>query len=163
MATKWTGTYTPIANVNNGNEFGDGDVITTEMANVPINNAEYAVQVANQAKEKAEQAYNQSKSEPIIIYEDLAGSGVGVKSYQLSETGLYHVEFINSFNSRDDIISGEITFYYDSNRLGNGRLNTQYSFDDGTIIIVSCTSLGNLQLLTESNASKSIIKIIKII
>ena len=161
MATKWTGTYTPIANVNNGNEFGDGDVITTEMANVPINNAEYAVQVANQAKEKAEQAYNQSKSEPIIIYED--SLMIGVKSYQLDSSGLYHVEFVNSVDSLDRVLSGEITFYYDSNRLGNGRLNTQYSFDDGTIIIVSCTSLGNLQLLTESNASKSIIKIIKII
>lgn len=160
MATKWTGTYTPIANVNNGNEFGDGDVITTEMANVPINNAEYAVQVANQAKEKAEQAYNQSKSEPIIIYEDLAGSGV--KSYQLSETGLYHVEFINSFNSRDDIISGEITFYYDTNRVGYLSINNQYMFSDGTTIRVSCDS-GMLELLTQSNVVKKIIKITKII
>lgn len=162
MATKWTGTYTPIANVNNGNEFGDGDVITTEMANVPINNAEYAVQVANQAKAKAEQAYNQSKSEPIIIYEDLAGSGVGVESYQLDSSGLYHVEFINSFNSRDDIISGEITFYYDTNRVGYLSINNQYMFPDGTTIRVSCDS-GVLELLTQSNTAKSIIKIIKII
>ena len=161
MATKWTGTYTPIANVNNGNEFGDGDVITTEMANVPINNAEYAVQVANQAKAKAEQAYNQSKSEPIIIYED--SLMIGVKSYQLDSSGLYHVEFVKSVDSLDRVVSGEITFYYDYNRLGDGTLKTQYSFSDGTIIIVSGTSSGNLQLLTQSNTAKSIIKIIKII
>ena len=161
MATKWTGTYTPIANVNNGNEFGDGDVITTEMANVPINNAEYAVQVANQAKEKAEQAYNQSKSESIIIYEDSSLMN-GVESYQLDSSGLYHVEFVKSVDSLDRVVSGEITFYYDSNRLGDGILKTQYSFSDGTTIIVSCNS-GVLELLTQSNIAKNIIKIIKII
>lgn len=161
MATKWTGTYTPITNVNNGNEFGDGDVITTEMANVPINNAEYAVQTANEAKTIAEQAYNQSKSEPNVLYEDL--QGLGVSNYKLSESGLYHVEFYDTFNSRDDLISGEITFYYDTNRVGYLSINNQYMFSNGNTIRVSIDTTGTFELLNQSNVVKKIIKITKII
>lgn len=41
MATAWQDIYTPLANVNSGNEFENGDTATAEHINVALENGEY--------------------------------------------------------------------------------------------------------------------------
>ena len=58
MANKWSKTYTNLENVNSGYQYEIGDVVTIELANVPLQNAWYAAETANSAKAVADEAAN---------------------------------------------------------------------------------------------------------
>ena len=49
MATAWQDRYIPLSNINNGNEFENGDDILAEHVNAAIENAAYAKKTADAA------------------------------------------------------------------------------------------------------------------
>ena len=97
MATKWETTYTDLTKVNGGNEYEDGDAITTDSVNVPIKNSAYAIQVANEAKIIANNAVNQTQHIPVVEYVD----DRGVNEYFLTKEGLYNIEISFGYNDID--------------------------------------------------------------
>ena len=48
MATAWQDRFTPLANINNGNEIQNGDDILSEHINAAIENGAYAKKVTDQ-------------------------------------------------------------------------------------------------------------------
>lgn len=58
MANQWSKTYTNLEDVNGGYQYEIGDVVTIELANVAMQNAWYAAEMANSAKAVADEAAN---------------------------------------------------------------------------------------------------------
>lgn len=161
MATKWETTYTDLTKVNGGNEYEDGDAITTDSVNVPIKNSAYAIQVANEAKIYAENAMNQTQREPVVEYVDNSANYAGITSFSLTKSGIYNIEIYGSFSSTYDIFETyTISIIYDKDQVGDSTYYPIINLSN-TLKVRAYANRGYLEIQNISNGNK--IKIHKII
>lgn len=153
MATKWEATYTDLTNVNSGNEYEDGDAITTDSVNVPIKNSAYAIQVANQAKIYAENAMNQTQHIPVVEYNNIEGTF----TYQVNKSGLYGLEVSFGYDEQDNLKTMMITLFFDINHLGDVVVYPKFYLPNSTTTSVNITV--NQNYIT---SDRRIIKIIRL-
>lgn len=102
--SEWTKNYTNIDEVNNGNQYKEGDHITTDTLNVPLNNSEYAVQKALQL----EQSKVDKETNKKLIY-NYQKSDADFNDF--TSSGFYYLT-INLTNSPQTDISSAASSYY---------------------------------------------------
>lgn len=121
MATAWQDRFTPLENINNGNELQNGDDILSAPINAAIENSAYAKKLAD------------SK----ILYEhniSITGTastikGVGVPDETVNNSFHIYFKFLNKYNTQLNSVSNLI-----NNQYGLGS-NLEINILGGTIRI----------------------------